>query len=114
MVSTLPVYIISAAFACVFLILSVWRSNSIKYEGGSNPRDPFKRKFWFWTLAILAAIANLAFGLFNYYFPENNAFARSQLINAIGISTGLSFVVYVLLGFILSKLFRNGKLGDWF
>jgi hypothetical protein len=33
---------------------------------------------------------------------------------ALPIATAVGFVVYVLLGFILSKIFKNGKLGNWF
>ena len=31
-----------------------------------------------------------------------------------GIATGVCFVVYILLGFILSKIFKNKKIGNWF
>jgi hypothetical protein len=114
MVSTVPVYIISAVFAGVFLLLAAIVSNSIKFEGGANPKDPGKRKMWFWVLGILGSISNLLFGLFIYYFPENNSYAKSQLISAIGIGTGLCLFLYIILGFVLSKVFKNGKLGNWF
>lgn len=114
MVSTVPVYIISAAFAGVFLLIAALISNSIKFEGGANPKDPGKRKMWFWILAIIGPIANLLFGLFSYYYPENNTYAKSQLITAIGLGTGICFVLYIVFGFILSKVFKNGKLGNWF
>jgi cytochrome bd-type quinol oxidase subunit 2 len=114
MVSTVPVYIISAAFAGVFLLIAALISNGIKFEGGASPKDPGKRKMWFWVMAIIGTIANLLFGLFTYYYPENNSYAKSQLITAIGIGTGVCFVLYVVIGFILSKVFKNGKLGNWF
>jgi len=114
MVSSLPVYIISIVFAGVFILFAALISNAIKYEGGANPKDPAKRKMWFWVLAILGSVSNLLFGLMSYYYPENNAYAKSQLITAIGTGTGICFVLYVVVGFVLSKVFKNGKLGNWF
>jgi len=114
MVSTIPVYIIALAFACAFLLIAALISNAIKFEGGANPKDPGKRKMWFWLMGIIGTIASLLFGFFFYYYPENNSYAKGQLITAIGIGTGICFVVYIVLGFILSKIFKNGKLGNWF
>ncbi|MBM3455287.1 MAG: hypothetical protein FJX80_09090 [Bacteroidetes bacterium] len=114
MVSTVPVYIISAAFAGVFLLIAAIISNAIKFEGGANPKDPGKRKMWFWILAIIGTIANLLFGLFTYYYPENNSYAKSQLITAIGIGAGICFALYIVLGFVLSATIKNGKINNWF
>jgi len=114
MTSTFPVYIIAVVAALLFILIAALISNAIKFEGGANPKDPAKRKIWFWVLGILAPIANLLFGLFIYYFPEGNSFAKSKLITAIGIGSAITFVVYILVGFILSKVFKNGKLGNWF
>jgi sulfoxide reductase heme-binding subunit YedZ len=114
MVSTFPVYIIAVVAALLFILIAALISNAIKFEGGANPKDPAKRKMWFWVLGILAPIANLLFGLFTYYYPEGNSYAKSKLITAIGIGSAITFVVYILVGFILSKIFKNGKLGNWF
>ena len=114
MVSAFPVYIISVVAALLFILIAALISNAIKFEGGARPKDPGKRKMWFWIIGVLAPIANLLFGLFIYYFPEGNSYAKSKLITAIGIGSATTFVVYLLVGFILSKIFKNGKLGHWF
>lgn len=114
MVSTAPVYIFSAVFASVFLLIAALISNAIKFQGGANPNDPRKRKFWFWTLGIIGTVSFLLFGLFNFYFSSNNNYAKSQLITAIGIGSAICFVAYIVLGFVLSRVFKNGKLGNWF
>ena len=114
MVPTFPVYIIAVVAALVFVLIAALISNAIKFEGGARPKDPAKRKMWFWIMGVIAPIANLAFGLFTYYYPEGNSYARSKLITAIGVGTAITFVVYILVGFILSKMFKNGKLGNWF
>jgi hypothetical protein len=114
MVSTLPIYIISIAVCLVFLLIAAIVANSIKFQGGSHPKDPAKRKTWFWILGVFATLFNLLFGLFSYYYPQGNNFARSKLINAIGIGSGITFVLYILLGFFLAKIFKHGKIGNWF
>lgn len=114
MVSTFPVYIISVVAAFVFILIAALISSAIKFEGGARPKDPGKRKMWFWVMGILAPIANLVFGLFNYYYPQGNNYARDKMITALGIGSAATFVVYLIVGFILSKVFKNGKLGNWF
>ena len=114
MVSTFPVYIIAIVAALFFILIAAVISNAIKFEGGARPKDPAKRKMWFWVMGVLAPIANLLFGLFIYYFPEGNSYAKSKLISAIGVGSAVTFIVYLLVGFILSKMFKNGKLGHWF
>lgn len=114
MVSTFPVYIIAVVTALFFILIAAIISSAIKFEGGARPKDPAKRKMWFWIMGILAPIVNLLFGLFIYYFPEGNTYAKSKLITAIGIGSAITFVVYLFVGFILSKMFKNGKLGNWF
>ncbi len=111
---TVQIYIFSGVFCGAFLLIASIIANAIKYEGGANPKDPSKRKMWFWIIGILGALTNLLFGFFNSYYPQNNNYVKSQLINAIGISTALCFILYVALGFLLSRMFRNGKLGNWF
>jgi sulfoxide reductase heme-binding subunit YedZ len=111
---TVQIYVFSVVFAGVFLLIAALISNAIKYEGGANPKDPAKRKMWFWIIGLLATLTNFLFGFFNSYYPENNNYIKSQLITAIGISTAVCFILYVILGFVLSKVFKNGKLGNWF
>jgi sulfoxide reductase heme-binding subunit YedZ len=114
MVTTFHVYIFAVLFSIVFLIVAAVISNAIKYEGGANPKDPGKRKMWFWVMGVLGTFTNFLFGFFNYYYPEGSNFAKNKLIIAIGIATLISFVIYIMLGFVLSKFFKNGKLGNWF
>ena len=56
-------YIFAFIFLAVFLLLAIIISNVIAYEGGTNPKDPGKRKMWFWIFAILGPIS---FYLYNF------------------------------------------------
>ncbi len=113
MESTAAAYIISISTALLFLLVSAIIANAIKFEGGSNPKDPKRRKTWFWILAILNPAMGFLLGYF-VFKPDANIMVVNNYINALSIGTGIGFVLYIVLGFILSKVFRNGKIGNWF
>ena len=51
-------YIISVIFAAAMILIAALISIAIQYEGGSNPKDPKKRKIWFWVIAVINPIVN--------------------------------------------------------
>ncbi|WP_367867246.1 hypothetical protein [Pedobacter sp. WC2423] len=106
-------YIISLTTALIFLLLAAIIANAIKFEGGSNPKDPQLRKMWFWILAILNPALSYLLGYF-VFKPDANMMVINNYLNALSIGTAIGFIVYILLGFILSKVFANGKIGHWF
>lgn len=106
-------YIISIVTALIFLLLSAIIANAIKFEGGSNPKDPQSRKTWFWILAILNPATGFLLGYF-VFKPDANVMVVNNYVNALSIGTVIGFVLYLILGFILSKVFANGKIGHWF
>lgn len=122
-------FVVAIVCALGFLLLAMLVANLIMFEPGSNPKDPQKRKLWFWILGILATI--LAFVLLFFVIPvpveavdwdqivDVSAKRRYENLMAhytmmAGVATGVCFVVYVLLGFILSKIFKTKKIGNWF
>jgi len=106
-------YIITIITAFIFLLLSAMIANAIKFEGGSNPKDPQSRKTWFWILAILNPILAFLVGYF-VFIPDANIMVVNNYVSALSMGTAIGFVLYILLGFILSKVFANGKIGHWF
>lgn len=111
--SSITPYVISVVTAFVFLLISIVIAQLIQYQSAVIPKDPLHRKIWFWVLALLNAAA--AFSLGYYVFkPELNIMLENEYINSLSIGTSIGFVLYILLGFILSKIFKNGKLGHWF
>jgi len=106
-------YIICIITALIFLLLSAVIANAIKYEGGSNPGDPKSRKKWFWLLAALNPIVCFFLGYF-VFKPDANMMVVNNYLNALSIGTAIGFVLYIVLGFVLSKIFANGKIGHWF
>jgi len=105
-------YILSVIFAAVVLLLAALISNAIKFEGGAKPKDPGKRKMWFWIFAILNPVIFYVVAAFAMA-PVNKG-ELEQWKDSLPIAVGVGFVVYIVLGFVLSKVFKNGKLGNWF
>ncbi|SEB20724.1 hypothetical protein [Pedobacter hartonius] len=106
-------YIITLITALIFVLISALIANAIKFEGGSNPKDPQLRKTWFWILAILNPAVAFLLGYF-VFKPDANIMVVNNYISALSMGTAIGFVLYILLGFILSKVFANGKIGHWF
>jgi len=106
-------YIITLITALIFVLISAIIANAIKFEGGSNPKDPQSRKSWFWILAILNPAVAFLLGYF-VFKPDANIMVVNNYISALSMGTAIGFVLYILLGFILSKVFANGKIGHWF
>ena len=61
-------YMFGAVCAVVFLLIAVLISNMIKFEGGSNPKDPKKRRMWFWIIGIITPVV---FYLYNMFLQQS-------------------------------------------
>lgn len=108
-------YITSIIAAGLFILIAAVISNAIKYEGGANPKDPGKRKMWFWIFAILNPVLFYVLSAFVLApNPDNDQMVYDEYKDSLPIAAGIGFVIYVILGFVLSKVFKNGKLGNWF
>ncbi len=110
---SITAYVISGITTLVLLLIAALIATAINYERGSRPKDAGKRRTWFWLLAALnpAIIFLLGYYLFK---PDANIMIVKRYIHALSIGTAAGFVFYILLGFILSKIFKNGKIGHWF
>jgi archaellum biogenesis protein FlaJ (TadC family) len=111
---SISAYVMAAAISLGFLLLAALVSSIIQYEGGSHPKDKRKRKTWFWILGILVPVVVFLVGFLFVRSGIKVPTMRDKYTVALSIATGASFVLYILLGFIMSKIFRNGKIGHWF
>lgn len=111
---SLSAYIIAVVIALVFLLIAAVISNLIQYEGGSYPKDKGKRKMWFWIFAILCPVVIFLYGFLLVRADINVPSLRDKYTTALSIGTGVAFLLYIIFGFVLSKIFRTGKLGNWF
>lgn len=111
---TMTAYVIAGVITLVFVLISVLVANIIKYEGGTNPKDKKKRRIWFWVLSVFVPIVIFLICYFGFALNIKVPSLKDKFMMAMNIGTAGSFVVYVLIGFILSKIFKNGKVGHWF
>jgi hypothetical protein len=108
-------YIIAVIFAAFFTLIAALISNAIKFEGGANPQDPKKRKIWFWIMAIINPVVFFLLGAFVIAPNANDdQMVYDSYMAALPIATAVGFVVYMVIGFVLAKMFKNGKIGNWF
>ena len=111
---TLTAYVIAIVVSLALLLIAALIASIIKFEPGANPKDKKKRRIWFWLLAILNPIITFCVGFFAIAPGIKVPTLHSKFMLALGIGTAIGFVLYVVLGFVMSKIFKNGKIGHWF
>lgn len=110
-VSVTSAYMWALIVMVVCLLLATLISNMILYKP-NNPGTTAKR-IWFWGLCVASAAIGF---IINYFIGSGITVpsVQSSFYMHAGIAAGVSFVVYILLGFIISKMFPNSKVGTWF
>lgn len=104
-------YMWAIVIAVVFFIGAIISANLIDYK----PRNPgtTQRRVWFWALCVTGVITGF---IINFFIGQGidvpSRQADYNVHAAIGAAIALG--VYIVCGFILSKIFRNSKLGTWF
>ena len=108
-------YILAVVAAIVFVGIAILIGSMIAYQGGKNPTDAKKRRVWFWLTGI---IATAAFFCYNYFYVSGTIVPNKQLQDDFfthsAIATGVTLAVYVLAGFVMSKLLKRQKFGTVF
>ncbi|MEP7170797.1 MAG: hypothetical protein ABI855_15620 [Bacteroidota bacterium] len=110
---SIQTYIFGAVAGAVFILIAAIVANSIKFEGGANPKDPGKRRMWFWVLLVASFVVFFLYNMFSVA-PNVSPNLQSKFMSAYSIGSVITVAVYLILGFILSKTFPTGKLGNWF
>lgn len=110
-VSMTSAYMWALVIMVVFFLLAVIISNLIIYK----PNDPgtAKRRIWFWTLCVATGVVSF---IVNFIIGSGITVPtiQSSFYMHSGIATGVSVVLYIIFGFIVSKLFPKSSLGTWF
>jgi uncharacterized membrane protein len=86
----------------------------IAFEGGKNPKDAKIRRTWFFILGVTGTIF---FFFWNFLYVTDlikGAKGQSDFLFHNAMATILSLVVYIVLGFVLSKTFKQSKFGTIF
>ena len=91
-------YMWSFVVMAAFFLLAVLIANMILFKPGNT--GVTQRRVWFWILAIGTGIT----------VPN----IQSSYFMHSGIASGVSVVIFIVLGFALSKVFSKSKIGTWF
>jgi hypothetical protein len=101
--------------ALVALAVAAFIARLIAHEGGANPRDPQKRRVWYWSVLGSAAVAFFSYHQFAVLPAVAIAWSGRFLKFGMIPGVGALVVVYVLLGLLMSRVvFSSTKLSGWF
>lgn len=106
------VFIAGALLALLCLAIAWLISNSIAYEAGKNPRDPFKRRLAFIIIGVVAIVLLFAMSSFSVTNLRGRQMEEFQQVMLISIA--INALIYFLLGFALSKMMPRSKFGTIF
>lgn len=110
-VSMTSAYMWAIVIMVVFFLLAVIISNAIIFKP-NNPGTT-TRRIWFWILCVATGVVGF---IVNFIIGNSITVPsiQSDYYMHSGIAAGISVVVYILIGFVVSKLFPNSKVGTWF
>lgn len=112
MQNLISAYIVGIALAIVMLIIAAVVSNVIAYRPDNS--DCKSRKIWFWILGVLTPVLTFVITLVVGYLSIKSHKKAENYMVAMAISSAVSFVLYIVLGWILAKANNHGKIGNWF
>jgi sulfoxide reductase heme-binding subunit YedZ len=106
-------YILGVSFAALAILLAALISEfGVPYKGGQYAQaEKRNRRIVFWIFFALNPV--LFWLIASSMTPKKNTLA-ADWNDAMPIAAGIGVVAYLVLGFILAKVFKNGKIGNWF
>lgn len=112
MVNVSSAYILAIVVCAVMFLVSILISNTIAYKPDMS--DVTKRKVWFWVLGILTPVLGFALNYGIFFLKIHARSKQTDFLTAMAIAAALSFLVYVIAGFVAAKVSKTGKLSNWF
>ena len=107
-------YVISVIVAIIAMLVAIVASNAVAYKPGVNSGDVTTRRMWFWIMGVLTPIISWGICFFLVYQTARGKSHKADAMQAMCIGAAVAFVLYVVVGWILSKLFNTKKIGTWF
>lgn len=104
-------YIWSAVILVILFVISIAVAHSVRRDDTHTGTG--LRRTWFWVLAFVTLALSFLMNLWVSHSIEPEH-ARQLYINNSIVAAGGAFVLYVVFGFICSKIFKKSKLGTWF
>lgn len=109
-VSITSAYMWAIVIMVAFFLLAVVIANLILFKP-NNPGTT-TRRIWFWVFCVATGVVGF---IINFIIGKGITVPsiQSDYLMHSGIA-GVCVVGYILIGFVVSKLFPNSKVGTWF
>jgi hypothetical protein len=105
-------YILGVICAVLFILLAIAIATMISWQGGTHDKSYVKRRIWF---VILGCISFISFFVYNNFVVieriKNVAF-QAKFMKSVGISVGIILGLYLIVSFIIMKVFPKSKFGS--
>lgn len=110
-VSNFTAYMWALVIMVAFFLLAVIISNLILFKP-NNPGTT-ARRIWFWGLCVATGVVGF---IINFIIGKGITVpsTQSDYFMHTGIAAGVAVLLYIIVGFGVSKLFPNSKVGTWF
>ena len=104
-------YVWSAAILIIFFLIAILIATQIK-----DKPDHIRvviRRFWFWVMAVITFPVSF---FINYGVAEGikDPSTHALYMNNTIVGSCAAFVLFVVAGVVVSKIFKKTKLGTWF
>ena len=112
MVNVSSAYILAIIVCAVMFIISAVVANLISFKPDMS--DVAQSKVWFWVLGVLNVVVGLGLNYGIFFMKINAHSEHNGFLTAMAVAAAVSFILYVVAGFIAVKISKTGKLSDWF
>ncbi len=116
------IWIWAIVILVIFLALAIISAFLVNFRPGGG--DKAVRRIWFWILGILTPVASFLVNYFTKLNDFSTTFAKlgpakiKAELDALTMhnvySTIAVFVAFIVIGWLLSVVFKRTKLGTWF
>lgn len=110
-ISITSAYMWALVIMVVFFLTAVIIANLILFK--PNNTGTTNRRIWFWILCVSTGVVGF---VINYFIGQkiDVPTLQSNFYMHAGIATVVSMAIYIIAGFVVSKIFPNSKVGTWF
>jgi amino acid transporter len=105
-------YIFSVVYVVVFIFIAIIIASLIPWQGGSHDKSYVKRRVWFIILGCISFICFFCYNDFVVMERIKNVAFQAKFMNCIGISVGIIIGLYLIISFIIMKVFPKSKFGS--
>ncbi len=110
-VSLTSAYMWAIVVMVIFFLIATLIANMVLYKPNNPGTAPCR--LWFWILCVATGVVGF---LINFFIGQGITVPtiKSAYLMHAAIATGVSVLLYIIIGFCVSKMFPSSKVGRWF